>query len=397
MAFEKKLKEVQQYLIDENVEGWLLYDFKGNNPLAHSFLEIHHDKFVTRRFFYWIPKKGDPIKIVPLIEPYTLDHLPGIKWFYRTWMELERLLFSIAGENGKIAMEYSPSNSLPTISIVDAGTIELIKKGGAQVISSANILQKYTSVLNEEQVKSHFAAASVLQNIINAAWDFIRDALKKKTTLTEYQVQQFILEEMFSHGCTTDHPPICAVNANSADPHYSPQKMTAASIKPNDFVLIDLWCKQKNPQAVFADVTWVGVAAAKPTPKQQEIFALVKKARDEGTKFIQERLKAKQPIQGWEVDQKCRDVVEAGGYGDFFIHRTGHNLGIELHGSGANLDNYETHDFRQLLPGTCFTIEPGIYIPQEFGVRLEYDIYLTPELEMKITGGIQENIICLME
>ena len=395
MKFTEKLKEVQASLCREGIEGWLLYDFRRSNSLAHIFLEIPADKMVTRRFFYWIPQKGDPIKIVPLIEPYTLDHLPGIKWCYRGWQELERLLFSLTAENVKIAMEYSPYNALPVVSKVDAGTIELIRKAGAEVVSSANLLQHYTSVWTPNQLRSHLEAASVLEAIVDLTWSYIGRALHSQTPLDEYQVQQFMLQAMSEADCQTAESPTCAVNAHSGDPHYHPQSDQALPICEGDFILLDLWCKKKVPCAVYADITRVGVAAAQPTQKQKEIFDLVKKARDQATHYIKQHYACGQPLQGWQVDQVCREIIQEGGYGEYFIHRTGHNLGEEVHGPGANLDNLETHDFRQLIPGTAFTIEPGIYLPHQFGVRLEYDIYLNPSGQMQISGGIQEELMCL--
>lgn len=395
MNFTDKIKEVQASLVEHAIEGWLIYDYRRSNDLAHAFLEISKEKMVTRRFFYWIPQYGDPIKIVSLIEPYTLDHLPGIKWFYRGWQELERLLFSLAVENAKIAMEYSPYNALPSVSKVDAGMIELLRKAGANVVSSANILQRYTSLWTEKQLESHLAAASVLEKIADRTWAFIERALQQHSPIDEYQVQQFMLKEMDQEKCCTDDWPTCAVNMHSADPHYHPQPGMAFPIRAGDFILIDLWCKQKVPQAVYADITRVGIAAASPTPKQQEIFSIVKEARNAAVRFIQEHYEKKSPLQGWQVDQVCRDLIQTAGYGEYFIHRTGHNIGEEVHGPGANLDNLETHDYRHLLAGTCFSLEPGIYLPQQFGIRLENDIYLGPQGEVRITGGVQEDIVTL--
>lgn len=395
MEFTTKLKEVQTYLKEQEIEGWLLFDFRQSNPLAYTFLDIPPDKMLTRRFFYWIPQQGEPIKIVPLIEPHTLDHLPGIKWFYRGWQELERLVFSLAVENAKIAMEYSPYNALPVVSKVDAGTIDLVRKSGAEVVSSANLLQHYTSVWSEFQLQSHLAAAKILEDIVDRTWAFIEKSLQTRTSLDEYQVQQFMLHAMHEANCHTSHPPTCAVNAHSADPHYHPEANGASSIQPGDFILLDLWCKQRLPGAVYADITRVGVAALKPDHRQKEIFEIVKEARDQATLFVKEHYEAHQLIQGWQVDQVCRDFIQKAGFGEFFIHRTGHNLGEEVHGPGANLDNLETHDYRQLIPGTGFTIEPGIYLPQQFGVRLEYDLYLDPKGQVRITGGIQEELVCM--
>lgn len=393
--FESKLKSVQTDLIKQGIDGWLLYDYRRSNSLAHTFLNIPQDWKVTRRFFYWIPQKGDPIKIVPLIEPFTLDHLPGVKWTYTGWQNLEQLLFSIASEHRNIAMEYSPYNALPNISKVDGGTIELIQRAGGKIVSSANLLQRYTSVWSDDQLESHLFAAQVLENIVDETWAFIEVSLQKGQFLDEFHVQQYMLNKMEEAGCHTDDWPTCAVNAHSADPHYHLTQAGALPIKKGDFILIDLWCKQKKPRAVYADITRVGVAGQEATEKQREIFNIVKKARDGATAMIRENYERKIPIQGWEVDQLCREVIQEAGFANYFIHRTGHNIGEEVHGPGANLDNFETHDFRELLPGTAFSVEPGIYLPGEFGVRLEYDIYLDFSGHARVTGGIQTELTLL--
>ncbi len=395
MEFLAKLKDIQTDLQEQGIAGWLLFDFRQSNPLAYTLLDIPLDKMLTRRFFYWIPQQGEPIKIIPLIEPHTLDHLPGAKWIYRGWQELERLLFSLAIENTKIAMEYSPYNALPVVSKVDAGTVDLMRKIGAEVVSSANLLQRYTSVWSEVQLQSHLAAAQVLESIVERTWAFIEKSLQTNQILNEYQVQQFMLQAMHEVDCYTSHPPTCAVNVHSADPHYHPEVHNSFSIRPGDFILLDLWCKQRFPGSVYADITRVGVAASQPTHSQKEIFEIVKGARDQATFFVKEHYENRQPIQGWQVDQVCRDFIQQAGFGEFFIHRTGHNLGEEVHGPGANLDNLETHDYRHLLAGTGFTIEPGIYLPEQFGVRMEYDLYLDPKGYVQVTGGIQEELVCL--
>lgn len=395
MTFDEKLQAVQKSLREQNIEGWLLYDFRRSNSLAQIFLEIPTDTLLTRRLFYWIPQQGTPIKILSSLEAHVLNHLPGEQWTYKNWQELEKLLFSIEHKKGHIAMEYSPSNALPVVSKVDAGMVEWIQKGGGQVVSSANLLQRYTAVWSEEQVQSHLAAADVLNEIVDHTWAFITQAITSKTKLNEYQVQQFMLNEMQKQGCVTEHAPICAVNVHSSNPHYEPHQETASLVERGDWILLDLWCKQKHPHAVYADITRVGVAALEPTPQQQIIFQIVKKAQEIATQFVRDRYEKSLPIQAWEVDQVCRDYINQEGYGEFFIHRTGHNIGEELHGSGANLDNFETHDFRELLPGTCFSIEPGIYLPQQFGVRLEYDVYLDYAGHLLVTGGIQKEIACL--
>jgi len=394
MNIQKKIVEIQNELTLREIDGWLLYDFKHNNPLAHKVLEIPQNQLISRRFLYWIPKQGEPIKIVAAIETNVLDHLPGVKWEYQSWQELEKFLFTISFENRKIAMEYSPYNALPVVSKVDAGTVDLIRKSGAEVVSSANLLQKYTSVWTKQQLASHLYAADVLDEVVALTWKYIELSLLENQTITEYTVQQFMLCQMEDRGCTTYQPPLCAVNANSANPHYTPQKEKCVNISKGDFILLDLWCKKREPESVYADITRVGVAANMPTERQQQIFSLVKLARDKATEFIQMRYQQQLPIQAWEVDQVCRNIISEAGFGDQFLHRTGHNIGEELHGEGANLDNFETHDYRLLIPGTCFSVEPGIYLKGEFGVRMEYDIYLEPS-HIKITGGIQEGLVCL--
>lgn len=390
--FAQKLREVQSLLKEESIDGWLLFDYRFSNPLARHFLDIPPGRMTTRRFLYWIPQKGAPIKIVPSIEPYILDHLPGIKWEYTGWHEWEQRLHSIAKAPLKIAMEYSPFNALPNISKVDAGFVELVRRQGAEVVSSANILQHYTSVWNADQLKSHREAAKVLDIIAGKTWDFIRRSLLNQHPINELQIQKLMLKLMDEEDCFTSNPPDCAVNKHSADPHYNPTEESAYPIQKGDFILLDLWCKKKTPSAIYADITRVGVAGSRPTERQEEIFEVVKDAQKRAFHFVQQQIENKRALHGWEVDDACRQVIREAGYDRYFIHRTGHNLGEEVHGPGANLDDFETHDDRKLIAGTGFTIEPGIYLPEEFGVRLEYDVYLNPNGSVEINGGVQEKI-----
>lgn len=394
--FDSKITQIQSSLGNEQIDGWLLFDFHHSNPIAHKILDISPQKMTSRRFFYWIPAHGECIKIVPYIEPYTLDHLPGQKKLYKGWEDLNSLLFQLGGQNKKIAMEYSPFNSLPSISKVDAGIVELIRQNGSEVVSSALILQLYTSIWTDKQLEMHRFAAHVLEQVVDETWRFIRDSLLSKTEINEYQVQQFIIKAILERDCETADLPICAVNVHSADPHYSPQAKNSSAIQSGNLILLDLWCKQKAPSAVYADITRMGVAAKQPSKIQNEVFEVVKRARDAATQFVKTRFERSERIQGWEVDQICRNVIREAGYGEFFIHRTGHHLGEDVHGPGANLDNLETHDVRELLPGTGFTIEPGIYLPQKFGIRLEYDLYLDFSKQVHISGGIQETLHCLL-
>lgn len=383
------IPNIQKKMAADHLDGWLLYDFRRTNDLACQFLVIPQDQLLTRRFFYWIPTKGDPVKIVHAIEDTALSHLPGRVMKYRSWQELEKALEEVLKNSKKIAMEYSPRNAIPYVSKVDAGTMDVVRGFGMDVVSSANLLQAYTSVWSPQQLESHLIAAEVLSNTFDKAWDLISRNLGK---ITEYDVQQFILQEFANQQCITDDPPICAINANSANPHYAPKKEGSALIKANDFILIDLWCKQKKIDAVYADITRVGVAAKAPTQKQQQVFNIVKQARDAGTDLVLQRFQKGRPIKGYEVDAACRQVIENEGFGEFFIHRTGHSIGIQDHGAGANIDSLETQDERFLLPGTCFSIEPGIYLSDNFGVRLEYDLYIHLDGRIQITGGIQESL-----
>lgn len=288
-------------------------------------------------------------------------------------------------------MEYSPRNALPAISKVDAGTVELIRSLGVEVVSSANLLQ---SRWDEHKWQSHLAAAAALDAIAAETWEWIPRRLTDG--LTEYAVQQFILERLAARDCLSDDPPICAVNAHSADPHYVPPKEGSAGIQKGDFILIDLWCRKRGEGTVYADITRVGVAAQKPTARQEEIFGIVREAQEAATDLVRERFAQKRPLMGWEVDQAAREVIQRSGYGDFFIHRTGHNIDMRDHGPGAHMDNYETHDDRVVLPLTCFSIEPGIYLPGEFGVRLEYDLFVHADGRCQVTGGIQTGIETLV-
>jgi Xaa-Pro dipeptidase len=373
----------------------LFYDFRRSNDLACKLLEVPQSRLLTRRFFYWIPQKGEPVKIVSAIEDKILQHLPGNTKIYRTWQELESFIGQAVKGLKKVAMEYSPRNAVPYISKVDGGTIDLIRSFRVEVVSSGDILQEFTNVWDEHKLKTHLAAAEILNQTVDKVWEYLSQSLKLGRSVTETEVQKFILREIEENGCITADPPICAVNENSADPHYSPRLNHDRIIKPQDFILIDLWCKQDLDGAAYADITRVAVADSSPTKDQKLIFDIVRNAQKAAVQFIEQRLKAHQSILGWEVDQACRNVIEKAGYGANFIHRTGHNIDESDHGNGTHLDNYETQDERELLPGTCFSIEPGIYLPERFGIRLEHDAYIHLDFQLQITGGIQNEITCI--
>jgi Xaa-Pro dipeptidase len=396
MDFLALLKDVQGSLQNSGLDGWLLYDFRRTNDLACRMLAIPSNRLLTRRFFFWIPRLGNPVKLVHRIESRALEHLPGETMVYGSWDELEICLGSILRGCSKAAMEYSPRNAIPYISKVDAGTVELVRSFGVEVASSADLLQTYACTWDDYQLKTHLEAMQVLETAVDNAWKMIAKAVSQGRRLTERDVQKFILEEFEKSDCICSDPPICAVNVHSADPHYCIEPSEDRPMQKGDFILIDLWCKKKAPRAVYADITRMGVLAAQPTRRQQDIFEIVKAARDAAMDLIVNRLSLGEPIMGWEADQVCRQKIIDAGFGQYFTHRTGHNIGENDHGDGANIDNYETKDFRQLLPRTCFSIEPGIYLPGEFGVRLEHDVYVEAGgRSVKVTGSLQTEIVCL--
>jgi len=389
------IEEIQKQLQFYNIDGWLLYDFHGKNPLALEVMKMPKEMLMTRRCFYWVPYEGVPKKLVHKIEAHNLDHLPGEKNLYASWKEMHHHLEELLHGQKKIAMEYSPNQAIPTVSLVDGGLIDLIRGFGPKVVSSAPFLQSFTCLWSDEQYKLHKEAAEVLENAVTDAWKLIKNHLDKGEFIDEYQVQQFILGEFEKNHCLTEGVPICAVNENAADPHYCPTEQKNTVIHRGDFILIDLWCKKNKKDAVFADITRVGVASKQPTQRHQEIFSIVRKAQKAGTDLIVERYSKGKEVKGSEVDAKVRSVIEKEGYGDYFTHRTGHNIHTENHGPGANLDNRETEDNRPLIPQTCFSNEPGIYLPGEFGVRLEYDIFIHKGGKIEITLPPQEELVTL--
>lgn len=396
MKFEDKLQDVQKSLVMEKLDGWLLYDFRFSNDLACEFLEIPKDKIFTRRFFYWIPSKGSPVKIVHQVESKNLDHLPGVKWFFLSWKELEGCIANVLKGAKSVAMEYSPRNAIPDVSKVDGGTIDIVRGCGVGVVSSADLLQKYSCVWDEYKLQMHLEAADVLDEAVKKAWDLIAKRVLSGNLITDYEVQQYLLKKFEENACITEDSPICAVNADSADPHFSPKASHPVEIQKGDFVLIDLWCKRNSPRATYADITRVGVVDKVSTKQQEKIFSVVKEARDAALELVERKFKRGVPLMGFEVDVACRQVIEKAGYEKYFIHRTGHNIDINDHGSGCHLDNLETQDRRMILPGTCFSIEPGIYLPGEFGIRLEYDVYIGLDSSVRVTGGIQNEIVCML-
>lgn len=375
----QRLRAIQAALQDERLDGWLFYDFRGSDPLAYRILGLDSDTLSTRRWYYFIPVDGPPVGLVSTIEPHRLDDLPGATRTFFTWQEHDRALADILRGPRRIAMQYSPRNAIPYVSRVDAGTLELVREAGVEVVSSADLVQRFEAVWTEAQWHSHVRAADAVGDTVHAAFDYLRTT----APVSEYQVQQFILERFARHGLTTHHPPVVAAGAHSADPHYTPGPEGSATIRPGDFVLIDLWAKE--PRGVYADITWTGFMGAQVPEWYRTIFEIVRNARDAAVAFVEDRVGRGQAFAGHEVDAAARAVITDAGYGDRFIHRTGHSIGEEVHGNGANMDGAETRDTRRVLPQTCFSIEPGIYLSGEFGVRSEIDVYVT-ERDVRVTG-----------
>lgn len=393
---KEQIEKAQQYLKEHDIDGWLLYNFQKTNHLALDFLQIPEDAHLTRRFFYWIPKEGEPVQIVHKIEPKVLSHLPGKAQYYTQHKELRSVLEEILEHKKCVAMEYSEENHLPYISKLDAGTKELIEMIGPVVTSSGPFLQYFTCQMSNKQIESHRKAAKYIDRLADLAFDKIRDDFKNGLKVNEFEIQQWIVSQIKKNGFFCDYPPGVAFAENTADPHYSPSKDKSRDLKEGDLILLDIIAKSLEPNSVYADITRMAVASTKPSEKQQMMYQIVREAQEETFKFIKRRFELNQIVKGFEADEICRDYISERELGEFFIHRTGHNLFQTVHGPGAHLDSIETQDDRPLIPNTAFTIEPGLYFPNEFGVRVEYDVLVNPDQTLEITSGVQDSIRSLL-
>lgn len=392
-----RVARIQQAIREHpGLDGWLFYDFRHLDPIAYRVLLLDSSLHVTRRWYYWIPAQGVPVKLQHRIEPHVLDNLPGESWSYVSWREQQALLGSVLQSASRVAMQYSPMNAIPYLSRVDAGTIDLVRSLKVDVVSSADLVQQFEAVWNDSQLASHRVAAEGLRAIVDEAFAFVGTSLAERREVTEYGLQQYILSRMKTRGLVTSSPPIAAVNAHSADPHYGPSSEGSSPIRPGDLVLIDLWAKQPGSGAVYADITWTGFVGQSVPARHQEVFQIVRRARDAAVTFVQSQVQGGTFPYGWEVDDVCRGMIQDAGYGEYFVHRTGHSIGEEVHGNGANIDNLETQDARRLLPGTCFSIEPGIYLPQEFGIRSELDVYLSSHEAIVYGQPVQTELVAIV-
>lgn len=394
---DDKITAIQAALREEGIDAWLFYNFRGSNVFATRILDLPKHLMHTRRYFYLVPASGTPHKLVHAIEQWNLDSLPGDKAIYLSWGSLEEGLGSMLKGLKRVAMEYSPRNAIPYVSNVDAGTVEVVRSTGVEVVSSANLVQRFEACWDDEQLKDNITTAKHLREIVDLAFGFIKSRITSAAPLTEYDVQQFMLAEFAKRGIMTESDPNCSVNENSANPHYEPTKEIHSPIKRGDFVLLDLWAKRNVPRSVYADITWVGYAGESVPEEYKKIFQIVKSARNAALEFVRSGMREGRDIYGWQADDAARAVIKRQGFGEAFMHRTGHSIGEAIHGNGANLDNLETRDERRIIPQTSFSIEPGIYLAGRFGVRSEIDVYVSAEREVVVTGEpMQEDVVAIL-
>ena len=389
----ERLDEIQRALADEGLDAWLFCDFRGSDPIARRILGLG-DELATRRWFYAIAARGKARGLVSAVEPAALGELPGQMHVYRTWQELHAGLRALLAGVRRIAMQYSPNNDVPYVARVDAGTIELVRGCGVEVVSSADLVQAFEAVWTAEQYASHTRAAAGVRATVDAAFAEIARRAREQRACGEGDMQRYILDQFAARGLVTHHSPIVAVGPHSADPHYQPPPRGGAPIGAGDFVLIDLWAKE--PDGVYADITWTGYVGDAVPARHAQIFDVVRRARDAGVDAARRAVRAHTPLRGCEVDAVVRRVIAEAGFADRFVHRTGHSIGTEVHGNGANIDGFETPDTRRLLRGTCFSIEPGIYLPGEFGVRSELNVFVD-DSDIVVTGEpVQSAVVALL-
>jgi Xaa-Pro aminopeptidase len=384
-----RLDQIQSALRDAGLDGWLFFDHHERDPLAYRVLGLKAGH-ASRRWYYLIPASGTPRGLVHRIESGTLDSLPGEKAVYSTWREQRDGLRAMLDGSRRVAMQYSPNCAIPYVANVDAGTVELIRGFGVDVVSSAELIQLFEARWTPAMLEMHLEAGRKTDQLRREAFELVGGALARNQTITEYAVQQFVLKGFADAGLITNHPPIVGVNANASNPHYCPTEKSCRPIRRGDLLLLDLWSKVNHPDAVYYDVTWMAFCGNEPSPRMKDVFAVVRDARDAGIRFVTEAIAAGRGIRGFEVDDAVRGHIEKKGFGQYFTHRTGHSIGRETHGNGANMDNFESHDDRSVIPGTCFSIEPGIYLP-EFGVRSEVNLFIG-EREARVTGEVQREL-----
>ena len=394
------IAEIQVELQKEKLDGWLFYDFRGSDILMPRILKTDRASG-SRRWYYYVPAKGEPTKVVHAIEPDQLDKLPGKKLIYREWQLIGdnlKTAFSgnkMANHKLQIAMQYSPNNDIPYISRVDAGTVEMVRSLGVDVVTSADLVQQFEAVWTPEQLAMHKEGAEKMQKIILDVFAEIKRRISADIPMTEIDIQNYMMDQYPKVGMRRSGM-IVAVNANAASPHYFPTKENAKPIKRGDLILIDAVSKMDKPKAPAVDLTWMGYVGETVPEEYSKIWDIVFDAQQSAYNFIRDAFKDGRTITGAEADDVARGVIKKAGYADEFLHRTGHSIGEEGHGNGANIDNLETRDSRKLISGTAFSIEPGIYFAGKFGVRSEIDVYIDGK-NVIITAPHQTEIFPIMK
>jgi Xaa-Pro dipeptidase len=387
------IEEIQSALREEHLDGWLFFDHHQRDPLAYRILKLNPKQVATRRWYYFIPAHGVPKGLVHAIEPGALAGLPGDIRKYSSWnAQLDGIHQLLAG-CPKIAMQYSPNCAIPYVSLVDGGTLELVRSAGVEIVTSANLVQLFEARWSAEQLEMHLEAGRRVDRVRAEAFRKIAADLAASHAITEWDVNRFIRAGFEKAGLVTDHGPIVAVNSNMSNPHYEPEAQGSREIRPGDAVLIDMWAKLDQPSSVFYDITWTGFCGDTPPSALQNIFEVVRDARDSAIRRVQTSIARGEVIHGFDVDDAARTYIKDRGFGEYFIHRTGHSIGEEVHGTGANMDNLETHDERRVIPRTCFSVEPGVYLP-EFGIRSEVNVYVGAN-EALVTGEVQRKLVTI--
>jgi Xaa-Pro aminopeptidase len=379
---------IQGALKREGLDGWLFFDHHERDPLAYRVLGLSTPRHVTRRWYYLIPASGEPRALVHRVEAGVIHELPGERLKYSSWQEQHAGLAQLLKGLKRVAMQYSPLCAVPYVAMVDAGTVELVRSLGVEVVTSAELVQEFQACITEAQFESHVQAGVIVDRVCAEAFQFIGARLG--SGVDEIATRDFVRDEFRKAGLITDNGPIVGVNGHAGDPHYDPRPETSSPMRPGDFVLIDMWAKLDKPGAVYYDITWTGVCG-EPTERFQEVFEIVRDARDKAVDAVVNAVANQRVIRGFEVDDAARGHIRSKGYGDAFVHRTGHSIGQEVHWTGANMDNLETHDERRILPGALFSVEPGIYLG-DFGVRSEVNVIVKPDAA-HVTGAIQRELV----
>jgi Xaa-Pro aminopeptidase len=388
------IKAIQRELRASKIDGWLFYDHHHRDPIAAHVLGLGNEGMATRRWFYFVPAKGEPRKLVHRIERGALDSLAGRRLEYSSWQELHAGLRNLLAGSRTVAMQYSPQNNIPYVGLVDAGTVELVRKLKKRVVSSADLVQTFEATWTAEQLKMHLEAGHAIDRVVREAFGRAAEAVREAKPLTEYELQQWMLKQFRASGLETAEPPVVAVQPNNANPHYEPTRNASRPIRAGDLLLLDVWAKLARPGSVYYDVTWTGYLGERVPEAYAKIFRIVREARDRAIECVKQSIAKGRAIHGWEVDRAAREWIRTAGYAKYFVHRTGHSIGQEVHGNGANMDGLETRDERKIVPRTCFSVEPGIYLPA-FGIRSEVNVY-AGEREAQVTGAVQTEILALL-